>query len=103
MSTLAERAKKLGLWDADLPKLFDRVEQLQELLDEAYADADEVLRPRVAQLEARVDELEKELAKPEPEPVAQPSTCSSAHFSELIKAASATPLSHKEDVCTQEK
>ena len=28
--------------------------RMQELLDEAYADADEVLRPRIAQLEAQL-------------------------------------------------
>jgi hypothetical protein len=57
MSTLAERAKKLGLWDADLHQIFDRVEKLQELLAEAYADADEVLRPRILQLEGQVEPL----------------------------------------------
>jgi hypothetical protein len=37
--------------------LVDRVEKLEELLAEAYADSDEVLRPRVAQLERQVEEL----------------------------------------------
>ena len=62
MSNLAERATKLGLRDANLYQIFDRVEKLEELLAEAYADSDDVLRPRVAQLEARVGELEKALA-----------------------------------------
>ena len=35
--------------------------QMQELIDEAYADADEVLRPRVAQLERQVEELRNAL------------------------------------------
>jgi phage shock protein A len=45
----------------DLIANLERVQKLEELLAEAYADADEVLRPRVAQLEARVEELRSAL------------------------------------------
>jgi len=46
----------------DLIANLERVQKLQDLLAEAYADADEVLRPRVAQLEAQLAELEKAVA-----------------------------------------
>jgi hypothetical protein len=52
MTTLADRAKRLGLLDANLHQIFERVEQLEAQL----AEQSEVLRA--------------ELAKPEPEPVA---------------------------------
>ena len=41
----------------DLIANLERVRELEELLAEAYADADEVLRPRVAQLERQVEDL----------------------------------------------
>jgi len=37
--------------------------RMQELLDEAYADADEVLRPRIAQLEAQLADEREACAK----------------------------------------
>lgn len=40
-----------------LEQLRQRVAELESLLKEAYADADEVLRPRVAELEKERDEL----------------------------------------------
>jgi len=51
-----------------------RIQKLEELLAEAYADADEVLRPRVAQLEeqlAKYAEAHKEAVADEREACAK--------------------------------
>lgn len=45
---------------AELETLRQRVAELESLLKEAYADADEVLRPRVAELANERDKLERD-------------------------------------------
>ena len=43
--------------ERELEQLRQRVQELEELLKESYKDADEVLRPRVAELEKERDDL----------------------------------------------
>ena len=45
----------------EIERLERQVAQLEELLKEAYADADDVLRPRIAQLEAALREAESKV------------------------------------------
>jgi len=66
-----------------------RIQKLEELLAEAYADADEVLRPRIKHLESQLAEEREACAKVcdelhhkwnwgNDEPVSGPSECAAA-------------------------
>ena len=54
MTTLAERAKKLGLHDANLYKIFDRVEQLEAQVDELRNALDDCHKARSVLRDAMV-------------------------------------------------